>query len=88
MKYKLIILFFLLIIGLSGEISAQEKVAANDVAQANNPIANFTVFNVHYYYIGELCHGSCPHEPSFSLFGVLNFVFRFVETRTGASGII
>lgn len=33
---------------------AQEKDTAADVAQANNPLANFTAFNVHYYYIGEL----------------------------------
>lgn len=27
---------------------------ANDAAQANNPLANFTAFNIHNYYIGEL----------------------------------
>jgi hypothetical protein len=27
---------------------------ANDAAQANNPLANFTAFNIHDYYIGEL----------------------------------
>lgn len=54
MKRILIVLFIHLFIGVSGDISAQEKVAANYVAQANNPLANFTAFNVHYYYIGEL----------------------------------
>lgn len=35
--------------------NAQEESAANDnLSQANNPLANFTAFNVHNYYIGEL----------------------------------
>jgi hypothetical protein len=33
--------------------SAAEQPAASDVAQANNPLANFTAFNLHNYYIGE-----------------------------------
>lgn len=33
---------------------AQEKSAAGDAAQANNPLANMTAFNLHNYYIGEL----------------------------------
>ena len=33
---------------------AAEEPAAADVAQANNPLANFTAFNLHNYYIGEL----------------------------------
>ena len=40
--------------GLAGAASAQDKAAGADVAQANNPLANFTAFNVHNYYIGEL----------------------------------
>lgn len=39
---------------LAGAASAQEQAAASDVAQANNPLANFTAFNLHDYYIGEL----------------------------------
>ena len=39
---------------LAGVAGAQESVAASDVAQANNPLANFTAFNLHDYYIGEL----------------------------------
>ncbi|MBK5105372.1 MAG: hypothetical protein JJE42_14080 [Burkholderiales bacterium] len=39
---------------LAAAASAQEKSAAGDVAQANNPLANFTAFNLHNYYIGEL----------------------------------
>jgi small neutral amino acid transporter SnatA (MarC family) len=39
---------------LGGTATAQEKPAASDVAQANNPLANFTAFNLHNYYIGEL----------------------------------
>jgi len=38
---------------LAGVASAQEKSAGSDVAQANNPLANFTAFNLHNYYIGE-----------------------------------
>jgi hypothetical protein len=38
----------------SGVASAQEQAATSDVAQANNPLANFTAFNLHNYYIGEL----------------------------------
>lgn len=40
---------------LAGTANAQEeKPADNAVAQANNPLANFTAINVHDYYIGEL----------------------------------
>jgi hypothetical protein len=39
---------------LTGPAGAQDQAAASDVAQANNPLANFTAFNVHNYYIGEL----------------------------------
>lgn len=53
-KYKFIFLLLLLYTVVISDINAQEKVAANDLAQANNPLANFTAFNVHYYYIGEL----------------------------------
>jgi hypothetical protein len=38
----------------AGTAIAQESTAASVVAQANNPLANFTAFNVHNYYIGEL----------------------------------
>jgi hypothetical protein len=40
--------------GLAGAASAQDKPAGSDAAQANNPLANFTAFNLHNYYIGEL----------------------------------
>jgi len=53
-KNILISLLFHLFSVVSVDIMAQQKVAANDVAQANNPLAKFTAFNVHYYYIGEL----------------------------------
>jgi len=49
---------------LTGVASAQEKSAGSDAAQeksggsveaqANNPLAKFTAFNLHNYYIGEL----------------------------------
>jgi hypothetical protein len=38
----------------AGFANAQEQAATSDVAQANNPLANFTAFNLHNYYIGEL----------------------------------
>ena len=42
------------LMGFTPATSAQEKSAASDVAQANNPLANFTAFNLHNYVIGEL----------------------------------
>jgi hypothetical protein len=40
---------------LAGAAGAQEKaVESNVAAQANNPLAKFTAFNLHNYYIGEL----------------------------------
>lgn len=39
---------------LSCAVRAQGAPAASDVAQANNPLANFTAFNIHNYYIGEV----------------------------------
>jgi hypothetical protein len=38
----------------AGLASAQEKPEADAVAQANNPLANSSAFNIHNYYIGEL----------------------------------
>lgn len=35
-------------------VNPKEKAAESDIAQANNPLANFTAFNLHNYYIGEL----------------------------------
>jgi hypothetical protein len=42
------------LLGILGSAHAQGQAAAADVAQANNPLANFTAFNVHNYSIGEL----------------------------------
>ena len=39
--------------GLSGAALAQQT-DANDVAKANNPLADVKAFNVHNYYIGKL----------------------------------
>jgi hypothetical protein len=50
---KTAILFFLCF-SIVNVVSAQEKAADADVAQANNPLANFTAFNVHYYYMADL----------------------------------
>ena len=39
---------------LAETASAEEASAASGAAQANNPLANFTAFNIHNYYICEL----------------------------------
>ena len=51
--------FFLILIIISlilstGPASAEEQAATKDAAQANNPLANMTAFNLQNYYIGEL----------------------------------
>ena len=51
--------FFLILIIISlilptGPASAEEEAATKDAAQANNPLANMTAFNLQNYYIGEL----------------------------------
>jgi hypothetical protein len=43
-----------LVASLAGAAHAADQPAAGDVAQANNPLANFTAFNLHNYCIGEL----------------------------------
>jgi len=48
---------YVIIVSLSlmaGSTFAQEKSASDDAAQANNPLANMTAFNIQNYYIGEL----------------------------------
>ena len=42
------------LIFMSGAAFAEEKAAGEDAAQANNPLANMTAFNLQNYYIGEL----------------------------------
>jgi len=42
------------LIFMAGATFAEEKVAGQDAAQANNPLANMTAFNLQNYYIGEL----------------------------------
>ena len=42
------------LLAFAGETNAQGEAAASDLAQANNPLANFTAFNLHNYYIGEI----------------------------------
>jgi len=39
---------------VAAPVIAQDESAASDKAQANNPLANMTAFNLHNYYIGEL----------------------------------
>ena len=48
-----LILAIAVALSVAGTIGAQENPAASDAAQANNPLANFTAFNIHDYYIGE-----------------------------------
>jgi len=48
-----------IVMGLAGlaaalPVFAQQSSGANDAAQANNPLANFTAVNLQDYYIGEL----------------------------------
>lgn len=38
----------------AGGVAAREDAGASAAAQANNPLANFTVFDIHDYYIPEL----------------------------------
>lgn len=42
------------LIFMAGPTFAEEKAAGEDAAQANNPLANMTAFNLQNYYIGEL----------------------------------
>ncbi len=49
-----IALFWAALACLTGAAIAQENTTAGDAAQANNPLANFTAFNVHNYYIGDV----------------------------------
>ena len=39
---------------LTAVVRAEEQGGASDLAQANNPLANFTAFNLHDYYIPQL----------------------------------
>ena len=52
--YSALSVIILTLILLTTPAGAQEKSAANDAAQANNPLANMTAVNLHNYYIGEL----------------------------------
>ena len=42
------------LLGLVNVAGAQDEAAANDVAQANNPLLQAKAFNLHDYYIGDL----------------------------------
>jgi hypothetical protein len=44
----------ILVLGFARAPSAQQSSGASDVAQANNPLANMTAFNIQQYYIGEI----------------------------------
>jgi hypothetical protein len=65
MKGKRVRIIFV-VIGLSllfeNQVLAQDQ--TNVVAQANNPLANMTAFNIQNYYIGDLLNGD---DPAFDL---------------------
>ncbi len=48
------IVVFVVLCCMATAASAEETVGTNDVTQANNPLAAFTAFSLHNYYIGEL----------------------------------
>jgi hypothetical protein len=52
--FRGIAFLFLVLFFLTSVSSAQQESAVSAEAQANNPLANFTAFNVHNYYIGKL----------------------------------
>jgi hypothetical protein len=53
-KIQPIFLILSLFLALACEAQAQELDKASAAAQANNPLANMTAFNIQDYYIGEL----------------------------------
>lgn len=50
---KLLIAMSISAIMLAYTVTAHAKEASNDLAQANNPIANMVALSLHNYYIGE-----------------------------------
>ena len=56
MKSMTLFQVFASVLGLAfaATAGAQQPTLTSDSAQANKPLANFTAFNVHNYYIGEL----------------------------------
>ena len=48
------ILFAVFLTGVASMIGPVSAAEPSDAAQANNPLANMTAFNIHDYYIGEL----------------------------------
>jgi hypothetical protein len=53
-RLKLLCISISLVFCFANLVSAQENPEINATTQANNPLAKFTAFNVHNYYIGEL----------------------------------
>ena len=54
-KWQLVAVVYTMTCCFTTMSHAQESSAPDDaMAQANNPLANFTAFNIHDYYIGEL----------------------------------
>lgn len=53
-RLNIFLIFISLFFCFSILIKAQENSGANITSQANNPLAKFTAFNIHNYYIGEL----------------------------------
>jgi len=48
-------------------LTQEEEAAVSDAVDANNPLANFTAFNVQNYYIPELTGSSDPTANNFWL---------------------
>ncbi len=80
MRIKLIIRHYTalmvvtLFLSFTAPVIAQEQgdnSSSSDAAQANNPLANFTAFNLHNYYISQL---SGPTDTTAN-----NFVLRYAK---------
>ncbi len=56
--YRIILLTLLMMLAVDSGLTQEEKAAASDSVDANNPLANFTAFNVQNYYIPELTGSS------------------------------
>lgn len=73
-KIKILIyMVMLLVLGLTSEALAEDH--ADAAAQANNPLANMTAFNLQNYYIGELTSMSLHFSPLPSISWVAEPIF-------------
>ncbi len=73
-RHYTVLLVVSLVLCFSGSAIAQDQgddSRSNDAAQANNPLANFTAFNLQNYYIPEL---SGPTDTTAN-----NFILRYAK---------